>query len=393
MVFGALPIAGAPSAAMLGALVGSASIAMALATRRRIARITGPVRVAVVGSSASAQALHRVLIRMHVEKRYRILGWVAPDDAAPSTTADGSSVRRLGGLADLHEIAGSEAIDVILCAPPVHIDDVSTRLGVVERDGGPAVLELFAFYEAALGHLPVTEDGAVHSDFSAAGELRAAAAAAKRATDLAVAGVTALVALPLFAALVWLIRRDGGPALFRQVRIGRGGKPFALYKFRTMHAGGRDASWAFVDDPRVTRIGRVLRRTHLDELPQLWNVLKGDMSIVGPRPEQPEYVETLQRLVPSYQLRHLVKPGMTGWAQVRCGYARSAEESVWKLCHDLHYLKHRTLRLEIAIMARTARVLCRSAVRGYGHELGVAALTPVEGEPELGVLVSSEASP
>jgi len=389
---GVAHIAGAPLPGILVALVVGASIAIALESRRRPARMPGPVRVAVVGSSTSALALDRVLIRMQVE-RYRIVGWVAPDHGAPPTPGDSSSVPRQGALADLHEIVVSEAVDVILCAPQVQIDEVSSRLGAAEPDGGPYVLELLAFYEAALGHLPVDGAGAVHPDFSAAGELRAGAAAGKRAIDLAVAGVAVLVALPLLAALAWLIRRDGGPALFRQVRIGRGGKPFSLYKFRTMHTGGLDASWTFIDDPRVTRVGRVLRRTHLDELPQLWNVLMGDMSLVGPRPEQPEYVETLQQLVPSYRLRHLAKPGMTGWAQVRCGYARSAEESVWKLCHDLHYLKHRSLRLEFAIMARTARLLCRSLLRGSGHELGVAALTPDEGESELGVLVSGEASP
>jgi lipopolysaccharide/colanic/teichoic acid biosynthesis glycosyltransferase len=311
--------------------------------------------------------------------RYRVVGWVAPDDA--------------GALAGLHETAASDAIDLILCAEPVPVSAVSSRLGAAEQHNDPDVLELVPFYEAALGHLPVTEAGAIHHDFSSASELPAGASVGKRAIDLAVAGVALLVALPFFAVLAWLIRRDGGPALFSQVRIGRGNMPFTLYKFRTMHADRLDLSWAFVDDPRVTRVGRVLRRTHLDELPQLWNVLKGDMSLVGPRPEQPEYVETLQQLEPSYELRHLAKPGMTGWAQVRCGYARSAEESLWKLCHDLHYVKHRSLRLELAIMARTVRLLCRSLVRESRHELGVATLPPSEGEPELGVLAPGEASP
>ena len=377
-------VIGAFSGALL--IVVSASIVMALRARRR-----APVRMALVGSAASAVALHRVLTQMQ-DKRYRVVGWVAPDDADPPTTGEGSRISRLGELAGFHDIAASEALDVVLCAPPVSIDEVSSRLGTAERGRRPRVVELLAFYEASLGHLPVSEAGAIDSGFSSASELRAGAAVGKRAIDLAVGGVVALAALPLFAALAWLIRRDGGPALFRQVRIGRGGRRFVLYKFRTMHGGGLESSWTFVDDPRVTRVGRVLRRTHLDELPQLWNVLRGDMSLVGPRPEQPEYVETLQQLVPSYWLRHLAKPGMTGWAQVRCGYARSAEESVWKLCHDLHYLKHRSLRLELAIVARTAVLLCRSLMRRSGHELGVMALTPGEGEAEVGVLAPGEAS-
>jgi lipopolysaccharide/colanic/teichoic acid biosynthesis glycosyltransferase len=362
-----------------GAVIGCASGALLslgvfLVTRRRTSRWSGPIRLAVVGRSASALALDRVLVRMQVE-RYRIVARVAPDE-----------------LADLREIAVSEAVDVVLCAPHVQIDEVSSGLSTPDQEGGPHILGLVAFYESALGQLPVTEAGAIQSDFRGASQVHAGATAVKRVVDLGVAGIVGVVALPLFAVLAWLIRRDGGPAFFRQVRIGRGGNPFAIYKFRTMHPGGGDASWTFVDDPRVTRVGRVLRRTHLDELPQLWNVLKGDMSLVGPRPEQPEYVETLQQLVPSYRLRHLAKPGMTGWAQVHCGYARSAEESILKLCYDLHYLKHRSLRLELAIMARTARLLRGSLARGSSHELGVRALTPGEGEPELGVLVSGEAS-
>jgi lipopolysaccharide/colanic/teichoic acid biosynthesis glycosyltransferase len=359
--------------AVIGCVGALLSLGVLLVTRRRTGETAELLNVVVVGSSTSALNLDRVLTRMHVD-RYRIVGRVAPDE-----------------LSDLRAIVTSEAVDIVLCAPRVEIDEVSRRLAA-EEGGGPEVIDLVDFYDATLGQLPVTEAGALHTDFSA-GEPRAGAAAIKRMVDLAVAGVAVVAALPLFAVLSWLIRRDGGPALFKQVRIGRGGKPFAIYKFRTMHTGGSEASWTFVDDPRVTRVGRGLRRTHLDELPQLWNVLTGDMSLVGPRPEQPEYVDTLQRLEPSYRLRHLAKPGMTGWAQVRCGYARSTEESLLKLCHDLHYLKHRSLRLELAIMARTARLLSGSLARGSSHERGVAALTPAEGEPDLGILVSGEASP
>ena len=140
-----------------------------------------------------------------------------------------------------------------------------------------------------------------------------------------------------------LIRRDGGPALFAQVRIGEGGQRFRLHKLRTMRVGAdASAQWACPDDPRITRIGAWLRRTHLDELPQLVNVLRGEMSLVGPRPEQPEFVDRLEQILPFYQRRHLMRPGITGWAQVRCGYAGSDVGSAWKLCHDLYYAKHRS---------------------------------------------------
>ena len=125
-----------------------------------------------------------------------------------------------------------------------------------------------------------------------------------------------------------------------------------------------DAQWASADDPRITGIGRLLRRLHLDELPQLINVLRGEMSIVGPRPEQPEFVERLEQGLPFYSRRHLIKPGITGWAQVRCGSAGSDVGSGWKLCHDLYYLKHRSMVFDLAILAETVRTVFSDPYQG-----------------------------
>jgi lipopolysaccharide/colanic/teichoic acid biosynthesis glycosyltransferase len=164
--------------------------------------------------------------------------------------------------------------------------------------------------------------------------------------------------MPLLPVLVLLIRRDGGPALFAQVRIGEGGHRFRLHKLRTMRVGSdASAQWACPDDPRITRIGAWLRRTHLDELPQLVNVLRGEMSLVGPRPEQPEFVDRLEQILPFYQRRHLMRPGITGWAQVRCGYAGSDVGSAWKLCHDLYYAKHRSAGVDLLILGETLATL------------------------------------
>jgi lipopolysaccharide/colanic/teichoic acid biosynthesis glycosyltransferase len=173
-----------------------------------------------------------------------------------------------------------------------------------------------------------------------------------------------ILAAPVLLIAGLLIRRDGAPALFKQVRIGEGGEPFVLYKLRTMSAGADTpsvpvAQWAGEHDPRITGVGRLLRRTHIDELPQLINIFRGEMSMVGPRPEQPEFVERLERLVPFYQRRHLIKPGLTGWAQVRCGYAGSERGSLWKASHDLYYLKHRALGMDVAIMWETAVEILR----------------------------------
>jgi lipopolysaccharide/colanic/teichoic acid biosynthesis glycosyltransferase len=129
-------------------------------------------------------------------------------------------------------------------------------------------------------------------------------------------------------------------------------------KLRTMRVGAdATAQWAEPEDPRITRVGAFLRRTHLDELPQLVNVLRGEMSLVGPRPEQPEFVERLERALPFYQRRHLMRPGITGWAQIRCGYAGSDIGSAWKLCHDLYYAKHRSVGLDLLILGETLSTL------------------------------------
>ena len=157
------------------------------------------------------------------------------------------------------------------------------------------------------------------------------------------------------AVIALLLRLTSGPVIYRQTRIGEGGKLFTMYKFRTMRVdaeAGRPA-FACARDPRVTRVGRVLRTTHLDELPQLWDVLKGDMSIVGPRPERPEFAPMLEEAVPYFNRRLLVKPGVTGWAQLRCDYASDAEGAATKLSYDLWYLRHRNLLVDVAICAKT----------------------------------------
>jgi lipopolysaccharide/colanic/teichoic acid biosynthesis glycosyltransferase len=144
--------------------------------------------------------------------------------------------------------------------------------------------------------------------------------------------------------------------LFRQARLGQGGRPFSVYKFRTMRQDAEadgQAHWALEGDPRATRVGRVLRRVHLDEFPQFWNVLVGEMSLVGPRPERPEMVAELEKQIPFYRARLLVKPGIGGWAQVNYGKGASVEGSAEKLEYDLYYIKHRSLMLDVLIILRT----------------------------------------
>ncbi len=165
--------------------------------------------------------------------------------------------------------------------------------------------------------------------------------------------VPTLLLSPLIASAIWI--EDRGPILYRQTRVGKGGIPFSIVKFRTMRVDAEKNGAAFAQegDPRVTRVGRFLRATRLDELPQIWNILRGEMSFVGPRPERPEIEDDLAKTIPLFPVRHLVQPGLTGWAQVSAPYAATFEDHLLKLRHDLYYLKYRSLALDAAIVLKT----------------------------------------
>lgn len=177
---------------------------------------------------------------------------------------------------------------------------------------------------------------------------------------LAMAIVLQVVFLPLELVIALLIKAtSAGPVIYRQVRTGQDGKPFMLYKFRTMRtdAEKEGPQWSRRNDDRVTWIGHILRYTHVDEFPQLINVLKGEIAFVGPRPERPEFEETLAKEVPHYRVRHLVKPGITGWAQVSYPYGSSVEDSYQKLQYDLHYLRYRSVLMDAFVLLKTLKTL------------------------------------
>ncbi len=180
----------------------------------------------------------------------------------------------------------------------------------------------------------------------------------KRGFEIFISLVIFIVLLPLTILIVLLVKiTSSGPVIYRQIRVGELGKQFYLYKFRTMikDAESDGPKWAQKSDERVTFLGKILRYSHLDELPQLINILKGEVSFVGPRPERPEFVADLEKKIPYYQIRHLVKPGITGWAQVNYRYGASVADSNEKLKYDLFYLKNRSLFLDIIIMLRTLK--------------------------------------
>jgi sugar transferase (PEP-CTERM system associated) len=183
----------------------------------------------------------------------------------------------------------------------------------------------------------------------------------RRVVSFMVAAGLLLLCLPIIPIIAILVKlSSSGPILFRQQRVGRRGELFTLYKFRTMRQDAEASSgavWAGKNDPRVTRVGRFLRKTRLDELPQLWNVLIGDMGFVGPRPERPEFVSWLSEKIPYYNLRHIIRPGLTGWAQVRYSYGASLEETQEKLKYELYYIKHMSLSLDLLIIFETFKTV------------------------------------
>ena len=183
----------------------------------------------------------------------------------------------------------------------------------------------------------------------------------KRTIDIVSACVVLILTAPLSLIVAALIKLDdGGPIIFRQRRVGRRGAPFTVRKFRSMKVDAEaetGPTWAQADDPRVTRVGRWIRALRIDEIPQMWNVLRGEMSFVGPRPERPEFVATLQAAIPLYDQRHAVRPGITGWAQINFPYAATVEDARRKLELDLHYLQHFSVWLDLLIMMRTVKIV------------------------------------
>ena len=257
---------------------------------------------------------------------------------------------------------------VVLGSGPGRAEALRQLLDVVTTDC--RIVGIDQFYEHAFGRVPAEHLSPIW--FMSVLHLyeRPQSRVAKRIFDLALASLGLAIAAPVLLILALLVRRSGpGPIIYRQVRLGEGGKTFEILKLRTMVDGAEQDGnpvWATNNDPRETRVGRFMRSTRLDELPQLWNVLRGEMSLVGPRPERPEFVSVLQREVPFWTSRHLVKPGITGWAQVRLGYTSDNRGAAEKLSYDLYYLRHRSVLFDLAITIKTARIVALG-VAGHRH--------------------------
>jgi lipopolysaccharide/colanic/teichoic acid biosynthesis glycosyltransferase len=283
------------------------------------------------------------------------------DPAAVAATTAASPGER--GL-ELVDAAGKLRATVVVLGREALADESIVAQAAMLHGRGIRVRTLALFYDQWLGKLPIADLERISLMFDIQELHTRSYARLKRVVDL-VTAVIGLVALAIAIPLVWLADQFGnrGPLFYRQVRTGKGGQPFTIHKFRTMPPTTGLSEWTRESDPRLGAVGRWMRRLHLDELPQSVNILRGELSLVGPRPEQPRYVDELVEKIPYYDVRHLVLPGVTGWAQVKFGYAAGVEDALEKLQYEFFYLRHQGPVLDARILARTLRSIVRAEGR------------------------------
>jgi sugar transferase (PEP-CTERM system associated) len=314
-------------------------------------------RVLILGAGPAARTVAAEIRSQH-EYPYRIVGFV--DDLAADDERRVEGARVLGPPADLPELMARHRINRIVVSLTDRRGKLPFRELLQAKMAGVHVEDAATTYERLTGKILI--DGIkpswlIFSDgFCASRTTRAV----KRIVDLSLAAIGLVLAMPLMVLTALAIRLESpGPVLYRQERVGENGRIFVLSKFRSMRADAERGTpiWAREHDDRVTRVGRFIRLTRLDELPQLWNVMRGDMSFVGPRPERPFFVDQLAAAIPFYMERHAVKPGVTGWAQVKYRYGASVEDSMEKLRYDLYYIKHLSIVFDLTIVMDTVKVI------------------------------------
>ncbi len=329
-------------------------------------------RTLVIGAGQSGRAIVQAL-RQYGDGTYEVLGFV--DDApekkqrtivagAPSglrSAAEAANARPMRVLGDryaLKDLIAGHGVSTLVLAITHEANGELLPVLLDCLELGVEIVPMAVLYEQLTGRVPVEHVGdswyvAMPIQPPSTGGLFPLL---RRAMDIALAGlglVFLAIAFPFIALAIYL--DSPGPIFYSQERVGKGGRLFRVFKFRTMvpDAENGQAVWAQEDDPRVTRVGRLLRKTHIDEFPQFINILRGEMSPVGPRPERPEFVEELAREMPFYRIRHAVRPGMAGWALIRQGYAASKEDALIRLQYDLYYIKHQSIWLDLVILGKT----------------------------------------
>jgi sugar transferase (PEP-CTERM system associated) len=317
-------------------------------------------RLLLVGTSEGAVTLARELFQRRVELGVHIVGFVDPEPSKVGQPLINPGV--IGTIEDIPSIVRARNVDRVV----VSLADARGKLPMdklleMKLDRGVSFDHLASIYEEYTGKIAVENLRPSWLIFSEGFRKSHLADATKRALDTVIAIAGLVVAAPILAVTALAVKVSSrGPALYHQQRVGQHGRLFMVHKFRSMRQDAEVATgavWASANDNRVTFVGRFLRKTRLDELPQLLNVLVGEMSLVGPRPERPEFVAQLTEQIPFYGLRHVVRPGLTGWAQVRYTYGASVEDALEKLQYDLYYIKHLNLAFDLFILFSTIKTV------------------------------------
>jgi len=318
-------------------------------------------RALIVGAGWAGRTIARTI--RDLSPGYRLVGFVDDDPAKQGQIIEDLPV--LGTRRDLVNLVRANDVAEVVLAITHDVNGELLQALMDCQEQGVAITPMTALYEELTGRVPVEHIGdawyiALPLNHAATGGFYPLL---KRALDIGVAtvGLVLLSLLLPFIALA-IVLDSPGPVFYTQKRVGKGGRAYRLIKLRTMIPGAEregEAVWAREDDPRVTRVGRFLRRMRLDELPQFINVLRGEMSVVGPRPERPEFVAGLEKRLPFYRMRHAVKPGMAGWAMLHQDYAGSVEDALVRLQYDLYYIKHQSIHLDMLILLRTLGKMVR----------------------------------
>lgn len=320
---------------------------------RNADKVTHPLRVLLVGVDREGKV--RQLLAEGLPKA-SIIGYVGEPGQGPEAG------EYLGPPFMALTVAEKKGATMIVLLPDAPLDDDIAHELLEAKLRGRMVVDIRSFYEHVVQRLPlsqINDEWLLQTEgfsLNTRGSLRRL----KRALDVGISLVLLILTLPIMLLTALIVRLESpGPVIYRQDRVGLHEKEFTVYKFRSMRSDAEKngAVWAQANDARVTRFGRFIRKVRIDELPQLWNVLKGDMSFIGPRPERMAFVRELRKTIPYYSLRHTVKPGLTGWAQVRYPYGASEEDARRKLEYDLYYIKNMSMLLDIHILFKTVGVV------------------------------------
>jgi len=312
-------------------------------------------RVLVLGAGNRADRLRRLGERP--ESGFAIVGYIGMSDSAPVIE---EAINR-SAIHNLKRFVENLGVSEVVLALEERRNALPLQDLLRIKTAGVHVNDFSSFIERETGRVDldtVNPSWLIFSDGFSSG--RAVSSVAKRMFDVIASGLLLLLTVPVIVLFALLVKIDSrGPAFFRQSRVGLYGQPFDVVKLRSMRtdAEADGARWAVANDPRITRVGRFIRKVRIDELPQAWSVLKGEMSFVGPRPERPEFVADLEDKLPYYAERHMVKPGITGWAQINYPYGASIEDARHKLEYDLYYAKNYTPFLDLLILLQTLRVV------------------------------------